>query len=208
MYYQFHFYAGKDFFGKDNYDAFLFLCFKIIMPAIVIISPNSMMLSLFFGIEANYINKTMTMPIRFESILSRKYFVSCMISFVMFFLLLPTLFWGMALQELVVAFLFAIGPLNCLLLWNSTFNDKKYDLMENALFNWQGNTAKHYIINLFIPFLIGFILLGLAYSFSENTALWFMAISGLIFVALNKIWISWLAKYFDRNILNKMEKIQ
>jgi hypothetical protein len=207
MHYQFYLYSGNDFIAKDNYDAVLILSFKIVLPTLVMVTPNSS-LSLFFGIEANYLDKTMTMPIRFESILKRKYAVSCIISFLIFFLLLPALFWGVTLPELIAAFLFATGPLPCLLLYTSLFNDIKYDLMGNVLFNWQGSSTKHYVVTFLLPLLICFILWGLTYYISENTALWFMSIAGLIFIALNKVWISWIAKYYDKNILNKMEKIQ
>jgi hypothetical protein len=206
MYYQFYLYSGKNFLGEDNSEIFLILAYKIVMPAMVIVIPNGF-LSLFFGIEANYINKTMTMPIRFESILRRKYLIACGISFLIFLLLLPILFWGATLPELIAAFLFAIGPLLFLSLWISIFNDKKYELMESALFNWQGITTKHYTIS-FIALIPIFILLCLARYISENVALGIMAISGVIFVALNRFWISWLAKYYDKNVLNKMEKIE
>jgi hypothetical protein len=177
------------------------------MPTALMACPNSF-LSLFFGIEANYIDKTMTMPIRFESILKRKYFIACTISFLMFLLLLPMLFLSLTLPELIASFLFAIGPLPCLFLWSSIFNEKKYELMENAFFNWQGNSTKHYMISLFVALLIFFVLFALAYYVSENAAFLFMAISGLTFVTLNRVWISWLAKYYDKNILNKIEKIR
>lgn len=192
----------------DQYDNILVLIFKIAIPSILIALPGNILSQYFFGIEANFIDKTKTMPLIFNLILKRKYYLYCFMSFVIFLLLIPAVFFQLlTILTLVSSFLFAIGPLLFLGFWSSVFNGKKYDLTGGFFLNWNGNDSMQYVVT-FISFLVTYsIVFCLAYFFSEQVVLLFMAVSGIIFITLNKVWISLLAKYYDTHILDKIEKL-
>jgi hypothetical protein len=204
--YQYH--LSDDFVVLDNLDKIMMLMTKLLLPSIVIAFPSVVLFQFFFGIKANYMDKIMTIPLPFTLILKRKYYFYCFLSFIMFLLLIPAVFWGLTWLELLSALMFAVGPLSFFGLWSSIFNDKKIDLKASVFFNYQGNTAKQYLLIVFFPCLLFFPIFCLTYFVSESMALLFMSVTGLIFIALHKIWITRLAIYYDKNILDKIEKIR
>lgn len=194
--------------GADQYDKVLSFIFRIILPPMLIVLPGNILSQYFFGIEANFIDKTKTIPITFDFILKRKYYLYCFMSFVMFLLLIPAAFFQLLeIQTLVSSFLFAVGPLLFLSFLGSIFNGKKYDLTAGFFLNWKGNDATQYIVTFISGLSVYAILFCLAYFFSEQAVLLFMAVSGIIFIVFSKVWISHLAKYYDAHILDKIEKL-
>jgi hypothetical protein len=201
--YQFHT-ADK----VDTFPKIMLLFYTTGMIPLLIALPGMILAQYFFSIKANYIDKIMTIPLSFKTIVNRKYFGYCILSSFVLILLIPTVFLGfVSFWELSAAFLFAIGPLLLIGFWSSIFNSKKYDLMGNIFFNWQGNTATQSTIGFFGIYIVFFIPFGLAYFFSENIALLFMSVTGVICVVFNNVFLTPLAKYYDKHILDKIEKL-
>ncbi len=207
IYFQLKIYA-TDGLELSQYNKVLAFIFRILLPSMLIALPGNILSQYFFGIEANFIDKTKTMPLTFYFILRKKYYLYCFMSFIMFLLLIPAAYLQLLeIQTLLSSLLFAVGPLLFLSFWGSIFNEKKYDLTAGFFLNWKGNDITQYIVTFISGLLVYAILFCLAYFFSEQAVLLFMAVSGIIFIVFSKIWISHLAKYYDTHILDKIEKL-
>jgi len=169
--------------------------------------PGMMLSQFFFGIEANYISKTMTVPVTFRHILIQKYQLYCLISFGMFLLLLPTLFLGVKITELSASLLLAMGFYLFMGFLSSVLNDKKLDLDARSFANWQGSTFKQYILPNLLLIFVSLMLYCSTLFFSEEAILLGMSVIGLIFIASSRIWLSSLAKYYDKRKYDRIEKL-
>ena len=179
---------------------------KTILPMVIAL-PGMVLSQFFFGIEANYISKTMTVPVTFRHILIQKYQLYCLMSLGMFLLLLPTLFWGVKITELLVSLLLAMGFYLFLGFWSSVLSDKRLDLDARGFANWQGNTIKQYILPNLLLIFASLILYCSTLFFSEEIILWGMSVIGLIFIASSRIWLSSLANYYDKRKHDRIEKL-
>ncbi|MDR3219163.1 MAG: DUF5687 family protein [Dysgonamonadaceae bacterium] len=180
---------------------------KIIYIPLIIALPGITLAQYFFGIESNFICKLMTIPVSHNAILIRKYYLYCLMSFCVFILLIPSLFFGIKMIELISSFMMAIGPFLFLGFVTSLFNTEKYDLNAGIFVNWQGNSIKQYLIMLILFAFVFVVLYSLTFLFSEKEILLCMAIFGLIFIASCKIWILHIAEYYDKSIQNNIENI-
>ena len=168
--------------------------------------PGTLLSQYFFSIEANYINKLMTIPITHKFILIQKYQFYCLISVMVCLLFLPCLLGGVKITELLASLLLAMGFYLFLGFWSSILSDRKLDLDARGFVNWQGNTIKLQVIPslLLIPVIL--ILYCSTLFFSEEIILLGMTVIGLIFIASNRIWLSSLANYYDNRKHDKIEK--
>lgn len=172
---------------------------KLIYYPLLISLPGTYYAQYFSSIEANYINKLLTLPIRLKFILYWKYMLYCAISMVIVLLLLPTLTMGIKPLELFTYYTLGIGPIFFIAFQSSRWTTKKIDLSMSVFMNWQGNSIAQYgLIFLFLSIFLGTIAVtSLILPFDKQPVLYlFLLVFSLIFVVTHRIWLSQLAQNY------------
>jgi hypothetical protein len=174
---------------------------------VVIILPAAYFAPLTFGIMAPFLEKQMTMPLNIFDILLAKYRFHCIVALYLFIFLLPSLFFGILVMELVSALFFGVGVTYFCLFYLSLFSCKSYDIKQTAFYNWQGMSAASYIFPVIVILAVGIMAL-LHRFFGENITLTVMLIVGLAFMATHGIWLKLIAREFEKTKHDRMERFR
>ncbi|GHT09541.1 hypothetical protein FACS189426_08280 [Bacteroidia bacterium] len=161
--------------------------------------------TLAFSINASFIEKQVIAPLSIFKILQAKYRLYCITSGVLFILFLPSLFLGIKLMQLVAAFLFSVGFAFGGLFYSSLFSYKPFNIKASYFANYQGFDAGNY----FFPMLMVIVALGLLslfyWFFNEIITLTAMSLTGLVFIATNRIWLGKIGKNFEKSKYHRLE---
>jgi hypothetical protein len=161
-----------------------------------------------FSINAAFIEKQLIAPLSILKILQAKYRIYCIVSIVLFILLLPTICLGAKITELVAAFLFSAGFAFFGLFCSSLLTYKPFDVKASPFFNYQGVDAVSY----FFPMLVIVVAFGFTvlfyWVFNETITLIAMSLTGLVFIATNRIWLGKIGKKFEQTKYKRLERFR
>ena len=158
-----------------------------------------------FSAEAAFFDQLMITP-NFKKILPARYFLYVLLSSLPFLILLfiLPLTWQLFI-ELIAIFLYIVGTVTLLSFCTILFVDTKVDLF-GSFYKMQANTlsVQSFAILLVLSISIGFVLL-ISWLFSPQIAVYFMMITGGIFILLHPKWFNYLYRCFFANKYEKME---
>jgi hypothetical protein len=167
--------------------------------------PSTLFNSFLFSAEAAFFDHLMITP-DFRKILTARYILYLLISVILFFILLilhP--FTWESLLFLIAVFFYSVGTMTSMSFCSILFIDKKMDLFGS----YRKMIARGQSVQSFVITIIMFLLLTVAiivyYLFSQNTAILFMMISGVLCMVFHQRWFNYLLKRFH---VIKYEKIE
>lgn len=161
-----------------------------------------------FGILSSFIEIQAIAPLPFDKILQAKYRLFCIVSFVLFIEFLPSMLFGVKLQELVAAFLFAAGFGFFGLFYSSLLSYKPFNIKAFYFYNFQGVDAGNSLFPILI-LMAGWGFIALFYLFfNETMTLISMSVIGLIFIFTNKIWLGKISKSFEKTKYKRLERFR
>jgi len=149
--------------------------------------------------ESSYFDGILTSDIDSEQYFLSKYYLFVPTSLAAYILSLPYAFisWRLVVINLVLM-LFNIGINAFVILFFSTFNNRRIDLSKKAMLNWEGVGASQFImvipalllpIALFFPF---------EHFISPVAGYTFLASISIICLIFHKFWIRLIAKRFEQ----------
>jgi hypothetical protein len=158
-----------------------------------------------FSVNAGFIEKQVIAPLSIFKLLQAKFRLFCIVSSMLFIIFLPSIFLGVKLMELIAAFLFALGFGFFGLFWTSLASYKSFDIKASYFINYQGFDVSNY----FSPILVVIVALGFIglfhWLFNETVTLIVMSLTGLVFIATNKIWLGFIARSFEKTRYRRLE---
>ena len=161
--------------------------------------------SFLFSAEAAFFDQLMITP-NFKKILSARYFLYVLLSFLLFliFLLILPLTWQLFI-ELIAVFLYIVGAVTLLSFCTILFVDTKLDLF-GSFYKMQANaqSVQSFVILLVFSISIGLVLL-ISWLFSPQAAIYYMMTTGSIFFLFRNKWFSYLFRGFYSHRHEKME---
>jgi hypothetical protein len=158
-----------------------------------------------FSANAAFIEKQLITPLSIFKILQAKYRLYCIVSIVLFILFLPTLFLGIKFMELVAALLFSTGFAFFGLFCSSLLSYKPFDIKASSFGNYQGVDAGNYFLPM-LGIIVAFGFTALFYwLFNETITLIAMSLTGLVFIATNRIWLGKISQSFEKNKYYRLE---
>ncbi|NDV68587.1 DUF5687 family protein [Dysgonomonas sp. 25] len=178
---------------------------RIVFYPMVISMAGCIYAQYFFSIEANYINKLLTIPLSLEIILYKKYYLYSLISLIMVILLLPTSIQGVTILEFITYYIMGIGILLFIAFQTSRFSTKKLDLQMGNFMNWQGTNMSQYLISCIGYIIFFLIVIGLSFLLTTEELYYTMIILSFLLIITHRIWLSNLAKYYIKNRYNKIK---
>jgi hypothetical protein len=161
--------------------------------------------TLAFSINASFIEKQLISPLPIFKILQAKYRLYCIVSFVLFILFLPSMFFGIKPMQLVATFLFSAGFLFFGLFYSSLLSYKPFDVKASYFANYQGFNAAGYFFSMLVM-IVAFGFTALFYwIFNETITLIAISLIGLVFIATNRIWLGKIGKNFEKSKYYRLE---
>jgi hypothetical protein len=161
-----------------------------------------------FSMNAAFIEKQLITPLPVFKLLQAKYRLYCILSIVLFMLLLPTIFLGVKIFELVAALLFSTGFASFGLFLTSLVSYKPFDIKASYYYNYQGVDGGNY----FAPLLVMAVALGFTalfyWLFNEIITLIILSLIGLVFILLNKIWLGKISEKFEKTKYYRLERFR
>lgn len=107
-----------------------------------------------FGCESNYFDGILTRRIDMERYIRAKLTIGITATTLCYILTIPYVFFGLDILLInTAAFLFNIGFLSYILLYLATYNKMRLDLSRSSAFNYQGMSARNWLV-LFPAFLL------------------------------------------------------
>jgi hypothetical protein len=174
----------------------------------VIIAVPASFATFAFNISAAFIEKQLITPLPIFKLLQAKYRLYCIVSIVLFILLLPTIFFGVKIIELVAALLFSIGFAFFGLFLTSLVSYKPFDIKASSFYNYQGVDTAAY----FSPILVLVAAFGLTalfhWIFNETVTLIAMSLTGLVFIATNRIWLRIISEKIGKTKYYRLERFR
>lgn len=150
-----------------------------------------------FSWEGRYFDNILTSNIDMEKYLRVKFIIALLICTLSFILTIPYVLFGAKILFInFVTFLFNIGVLSFVLLYNATFNKKSMDLSKGAVFNYQGIGASNYLVLLPAFLLPIFIYLPFNYFGVPYTGLIVIGLLGISGLLFNKSILKIITKQF------------
>ena len=138
--------------------------------------------------------------IGFYEYFKAKYYILVIPTLFVFLLSTPYLYFGSHVLWVNTAlFFYNIGINALLLLFTASFNRKRMELEKGQMMNYQGigiNNFLNAIPLLLFPWLLFVVYRSL---FNENTAIWFMLITGLLGLFFHRFFIRLAVKFFLKN---------
>ena len=149
--------------------------------------------------DSRHFDSLMTRNIPIKTYMLANYYLLIAFNIICFAVTTPYFYFGMKIVYLhISAFLFNIGVNIYLLMYLSTYNNKRIDLTKSSAMNYQGTTYKSFLIVFPIMFLPMLIVWALSTFFSLAVALWTLSILGISGVLLRKPLINACVNQFNR----------
>lgn len=149
--------------------------------------------------DSNHFDSLMTKNITIRTYLSANYYLLIAFNVICFVLTTPYFLFGMKIVYMhLAAFVFNSGINVYLLIFLTTFNNKRIDLSKSSAMNYQGTTFKNFLIVFPIMFLPMIIVGVLSFVFSLAVALWTLVIMGVAGILLHKQLITLCVNQFNR----------
>ncbi|MDR0332617.1 MAG: DUF5687 family protein [Dysgonamonadaceae bacterium] len=151
------------------------------------------------GLNSTYFDAIMSKKITVRDYILSFYYMMFVLCIVSFILTTPYFFYGKEIMIVqTVAFLYNIGVNISILLFFSTFNDKRIELNTGGAMNYQGVSMKNFLV--MIPIMIvPMLMIGIANAFNaQNVALWILAILGILGIISTKPLLAFCEKQFLR----------
>ncbi|MBB3188431.1 DUF5687 family protein [Microbacter margulisiae] len=148
--------------------------------------------------DSTHFDGLLTKNIPVPTYIKANYYLMLAFNVICFVLTTPYFLFGSTIVYMhLAAFLFNIGVNIYLLLFLATYNTKRVDLSRSSVMNYQGTTYKSFLIVLPIMFLPMLLVNVIAFFTSIGTALWTLAILGIIGLALRNPLINLCVKQFN-----------
>jgi len=149
--------------------------------------------------DSTHFDSLMTRNIPIRTYMDANYYLLLAFNVLCFVLTTPYFFFGKQIMLMhLAAFIFNVGVNIYLLLFMSTFNTKRINLMQSSAMNYQGTTFKNFLIVmpiLFLPMLLVWVLTTLA---SISVALWTLTAMGAMGILFRKQLITICVNQFNR----------
>ena len=161
-----------------------------------------------FSTNALFIEKQLTMPFSVFKIFQAKYYFFFLLSSTAFVAMLPAVFLGVSILELIAMYLYVNGLMLAGLFYVNLFSYKAFDIKSSSSFNYQGFTWGNQIAYL-VVFIVCAGLIVLGYLFvSETITQIFMIITGTFFIAVHKKWLEFIAKKIEEKKYYRIERFR
>ncbi len=188
----------------DIYDGAFTSKFFIVYAFII---NGGMLLIKVMGAEGNYIDGLMTHKENILQLLRAKYYFYCLLLFLPFLIMLPTVFAGKYTLLMFVAMaVFTAGPIFWMLMQMAVYNKQTIPLNSklvgrgNADTNWFAFAAE--MLSMFAPVA----LIGILSLFMSQTSTYLVMFSiGLLFVFTHKLW---LRNIYNRFMVRRYENME
>ena len=162
-----------------------------------------------FVVDSSYFDGLITKPIIIFKFLQSKYIIFVFISFVLFlFSLFFHYFSNISCFLIVSVFLYIIGPVYFLLFQNAVYASVRFNLFESTSNNWYSISFGQQLFSVFCCSLSVVIPTYISLYFSEETACYYMLISGVLFLLTNTLWIRWMSFRFLKNKYSKLNSFR
>lgn len=149
--------------------------------------------------DSNHFDSLMTKNIPIRTYLSANYYLLIAFNVLCFVLTTPYFLFGMKIVYMhLAAFVFNSGVNVYLLIFLTTFNNKRIDLSKSSAMNYQGTTFKNFLIVFPIMFLPMIIVGVLSSFFSMSVALWTLTIMGVAGVVMHRQLMNLCVAQFNR----------
>jgi len=185
---------------KENY------FFQIFFTMFVIGGVGLIMSQYLFTSESSFFDGLMTRNISMFDILKGKYIFYISYSVMMLLVLSILIFTGhLDFLFLISVFFYTTGVLLFLMFQNAVYNKSFFDHSESGLFNWKGTSGNMLIVTMlgmFVPVIIVMIIKAI---FNATVACFFMLITGFLFTATAKYWLTWTYNRFLKRKYKNME---
>jgi hypothetical protein len=159
-----------------------------------------------FTSESSFFDGMMARNLSIFNMLKSKYLLYSSIALLITLLLLTPVFHGkMSLLLLIANFFYVIGPVFFMIFQNAVYNKTYFDLFDRGMMNWKGQSSNMIAITLiamFFPVILVLIIIGF---FGEETAYWFMIVTGILFTLTSRQWLQWIYKRFLKRKYKNME---
>ena len=109
---------------------------------------------------------------------------------------------------IVSVFLYIIGPVYFLLFQNAVYASVRFNLFESTSNNWYSISFGQQLFSVFCCSLSIVIPTYISLYFSEETACYYMLISGVLFLLTNTLWIRWMSFRFLKNKYSKLNSFR
>jgi hypothetical protein len=160
------------------------------------------------NINASFIEKLQTSPLSFFDVLQAKYRLYFIISLCSFVLLIPSLFLGVTLFELLTAFVFAVGVANITLFYTSVFAYKGLEIKASSFANYQGSSAGSFVSQLAVVIVLGGGTALIYWLLGKNATLIAMSVISMFFIATHKIWLKKIANKLEKTKYKRLERFR
>ncbi len=147
--------------------------------------------------ESSYFDAILTKSINFNEYFRAKYYILLIPSLVAWLITLPYGFFGIKILFInTAAFLFNIGVNIYVMMLFAAFNQKRLDLSGSSVLNYQGVSAKHWLLSL--PLLLFPVIIYLIFNliWNEAAGLAAVALTGAIGVILQNPLLKSLTRFF------------
>ncbi len=146
-----------------------------------------------FMAESSYFDGMMTRKHSFLSLMKAKYYLYCIVSFLVYIGLMIFVWAKGSLSYFFVtsAFFYYIGLVYCCIFQNGVYNKTYFDLSDSGFMNWKSSSTSMMIISMvamFVP--LGLVALVKVLA-SDTAASYFMLVVGLTFVLGSNVWLKW-----------------
>ena len=147
--------------------------------------------------ESSYFDAILTKSINFNEYFRTKYYILLIPTLIAWLITLPYGFFGLKILFInTAAFLFNIGVNIYVMMLFAAFNQKRLDLSSSSVMNYQGVSAKHWLLSL--PLLLFPIIIYLIFNliWNEAAGLAAVALTGAIGVILQNPLLKSLTRFF------------
>ncbi|MCD4746031.1 MAG: DUF5687 family protein [Bacteroidales bacterium] len=150
-----------------------------------------------FSWEGRYFDYILTSNIDAEKYIRVKFIISLLVCTFSFVVTIPYVLFGVKILLInFITFLFNIGVISFVLLYNATFNKKSMDLSKGATFNYQGMGASNWLVMLPVFLLPIFIYFPFNYFGVPYTGLIVVGLLGISGLLFNKSILKIITKQF------------
>ncbi|MDR3226301.1 MAG: DUF5687 family protein [Prevotellaceae bacterium] len=179
-----------------------FLLIAMFLPSGACFAPFSI------GMNSAFIEKQITIPIALFKILQAKYRLYCIIALFLFIILLPSVFLGVKIPELVATFFFSVGFLFFVYFLTVLLSYKAFDIKGSSFINYQGADFGNWFLPAILLAVIYSVMSTLYIFFSSKIIITSMAVTGLICIATSNLWLNFIAKKIVKKRYYRLERFR
>ena len=181
--------------------------FNMVLFTLFAISSFGLIMSQFiFTSESSFFDGLMSRGLSLFDMLKAKYVFYVSYSVLVLCILMVFVFLGkIDFLYIISSFFYSIGFLFFLMFQNAVYNKSFFDHSESGMFNWKGTSGNMLMvtmIGMFVPIIIVVIINAI---FDMTIASYFMLVTGFIFTATSKFWLTWTYNRFLKRKYKNME---